>query len=176
MLFKATPWADLWWPDAFTSVLRDLEQTENTSQVLKLLHNRKPCCFHTCRHIRGYKNFATTVVCPVCFSLDLDDPAQVPMVASNTSNYKSVSWPCFARAFPHARAQLCWVLRGVGVGPGEMACTQHPACWLQANCWDFLQQGFMLLMQGSVLVDGAPTGLVGTRDLGSFRVLCVFFC
>lgn len=30
-------------------------------------------------------------------------------------------------------------------------------------------------MQGSVLVDGAPTGLVGIRDLGSFRVLWVFF-
>lgn len=30
-------------------------------------------------------------------------------------------------------------------------------------------------MQGSVLVDGAPTGLVGTRGLGSFRVLWGFF-
>lgn len=29
-------------------------------------------------------------------------------------------------------------------------------------------------MQGSVLVDGAPTGLVGTRGLGSFRVLWGF--
>lgn len=37
MLFGATPSADLWQPDAFTSVLRDLEHTENTSQVLKLL-------------------------------------------------------------------------------------------------------------------------------------------
>lgn len=33
----------------------------------------------------------------------------------------------------------------------------------------------MLLRQGSALADAAPTGLVGTRDLGSFRILWGFF-
>lgn len=53
MLFGVTPSADLWHPDAFTSVLRDLEETENTSQVLKVLQTETYVVFTLADTLEG---------------------------------------------------------------------------------------------------------------------------